>query len=162
MRMHSRSNAPLILQLLSLPAGIVPVRVHSTVIARVLNRVFAESLRDGEMNFLQGNTVCVHVKDIRLKFSLAMKEGRLTAGRTIADPSLSIEGNLHSFMQLAARSEDSDTLFFQRRLRMQGSTELGLEVKNFLDGLDVDSQWLFRQFSLIAKKLLPTVERLTT
>ena len=74
-------------------------------------------------------------------------------------PDLSITGTLHTFLLLAARREDSDTLFFQRRLRMEGDTELGLEVKNFLDGLDVDSLWLPRQVSSVAQKALPFYER---
>jgi predicted lipid carrier protein YhbT len=35
-----------------------------------------------------------------------------------------------------SRQEDPDTLFFQRRLTIEGDTELGLEVKNILDALD--------------------------
>ena len=34
---------------------------------------------------------------------------------------------------------DSDTLFFHRRLKMEGNTNLGLEVKNLLDGMDMDT-----------------------
>lgn len=45
------------------------------------------------------------------------------------------------------------------RLWMEGDTELGLEVKNFLDGLDVDSLWLPRQVSNMAQKALPLYER---
>ena len=74
-------------------------------------------------------------------------------------PDLSITGTLHAFLRLAARYEDTDTLFFQRRLLMEGSTELGLEVKNFLDGLDVESLWLPRQVCGIAQKALPLYER---
>jgi predicted lipid carrier protein YhbT len=37
---------------------------------------------------------------------------------------------------LATRREDPDTLFFNRRLRLSGNTELGLYVKNFLDSLE--------------------------
>lgn len=38
---------------------------------------------------------------------------------------------------LAQRQEDPDTLFFNRRLSMEGDTELGLVVKNTLDGLEL-------------------------
>ncbi|HLV27960.1 MAG TPA: SCP2 sterol-binding domain-containing protein, partial [Burkholderiaceae bacterium] len=39
---------------------------------------------------------------------------------------------------LIQRGEDPDTLFFSRRLVMEGDTELGLLVKNTLDALDMD------------------------
>jgi predicted lipid carrier protein YhbT len=74
-------------------------------------------------------------------------------------PDLSITGTLHAFLLLAARYEDTDTLFFQRRLQMEGDTELGLEVKNFLDGLDVDSHWLPQRVCSMAQKALPFYER---
>ena len=37
---------------------------------------------------------------------------------------------------MAARRRDPDTLFFQRRIVVEGDTELGLAVKNLLDSLD--------------------------
>lgn len=40
---------------------------------------------------------------------------------------------------IAARKEDPDTLFFQRRLRIEGDTELGLYVKNLMDSIDLDT-----------------------
>lgn len=40
-------------------------------------------------------------------------------------------------MRLARRQEDPDTLFFNRRLSMEGDTELGLVVKNAIDALEL-------------------------
>lgn len=39
---------------------------------------------------------------------------------------------------MRVEKEDPDSLFFQRRLRIEGDTELGLEVKNLMDSLDLD------------------------
>lgn len=152
-------KAPLFPRLLSAPLAIIPDRVHSTAVVIVLNRVFASALRDGELDYLQGRTVLIRVRDMRLTFCITLQQGRLVASRSRNMPDLSITGTLHTFLLLAARREDSDTLFFQRRLRMEGDTELGLEVKNFLDGLDVDSLWLPRQVSSVAQKALPFYER---
>jgi predicted lipid carrier protein YhbT len=96
---------------------------------------------------------------MQLCFCITLQQGKLAACRVKHAPDLSITGTLHAFLLLAARREDSDTLFFQRQLRMEGDTELGLEVKNFLDGLDVDSLWLPRQISSMARKTLPLYER---
>ncbi|PJC12345.1 MAG: sterol-binding protein, partial [Comamonadaceae bacterium CG_4_9_14_0_8_um_filter_60_18] len=38
---------------------------------------------------------------------------------------------------LARRQEDPDTLFFNRRLAMEGDTELGLLVKNTIDAIEL-------------------------
>jgi predicted lipid carrier protein YhbT len=46
---------------------------------------------------------------------------------------------------LVSRQEDPDTLFFLRRLMIEGDTELGLAVKNLLDSRDPDDlpHWLW-------------------
>ena len=156
---NAPDKAPLFPHLLSMPLAFIPDRVHSTAVVTVLNRVFADALRDGELDYLHGHSVRIHVRDMQLTFCITLQQGRLAASRARNMPDLSITGTLHSFLLLAARCEDTDTLFFQRRLRMEGNTELGLEVKNFLDGLDVDSLWLPRQVSSMAQKALPLYER---
>ena len=111
------------------------------------------------MDYLLGRTVRIHIRDMQLTFCITLQQDRLVASRAKNMPDLSITGTLHAFLLLAARCEDTDTLFFQRRLQMEGDTELGLEVKNFLDGLDVDSLWLPRYVSRMAQKALPLYER---
>ena len=155
----TQDKAPLFPRLLSLPLAIIPDRVHSTTVVAVLNRVFANALRDGELDYLQDRSVRIRIRDMQLSFCITRKHGKLVASREKNMPDLSITGTLHAFLLLAARYEDTDTLFFQRRLRMEGDTELGLEVKNFLDGLDVDSLWLPRHVSSMVQKALPFYER---
>ncbi|MFB6261882.1 MAG: SCP2 sterol-binding domain-containing protein, partial [Thiohalorhabdaceae bacterium] len=41
-------------------------------------------------------------------------------------------------LRLALGVEDADTLFFNRRLAMEGDTATGVYLKNFLDALEVD------------------------
>lgn len=40
---------------------------------------------------------------------------------------------------LTLRLEDPDTLFFNRRLLIEGDTDLGLRVKNMLDGVELEA-----------------------
>jgi predicted lipid carrier protein YhbT len=51
-------------------------------------------------------------------------------------PDLSITATLRDYIALGLREEDPDTLFFARRLSIEGDTDLGLTVKNLLDGID--------------------------
>jgi predicted lipid carrier protein YhbT len=51
------------------------------------------------------------------------------------EPDVTIRASLRDYVALALRREDPDTLFFTRRLVIEGETELGLEVKNALDAL---------------------------
>lgn len=54
-----------------------------------------------------------------------------------APPDLTISARSRDFIALMAREEDPDTLFFSRRLLMEGDTDLGLLVKNTLDGIEL-------------------------
>lgn len=49
---------------------------------------------------------------------------------------LAFSANLSAYLQLLARQEDPDTLFFNRELEITGDTELGLIVKNMLDAVE--------------------------
>jgi len=59
---------------------------------------------------------------------------------------VTIRGNWREFLLLASRQEDPDTLFFRRRLVIEGDTELGLAIKNLIDSLDPDMlpRWLWK------------------
>lgn len=48
-------------------------------------------------------------------------------------PDLTVRARLSDYAALALRREDPDTLFFSRRLVLEGDTELGLALKNALD-----------------------------
>ena len=56
--------------------------------------------------------------------------------RAEREPDLSFSADLSAYLQLISRQEDPDTLFFNRRLLVEGDTELGLTVKNMLDALE--------------------------
>jgi predicted lipid carrier protein YhbT len=118
--------------------GLIPPRLNSTVLAQILNRVFAPELKDGELDFLDGKVMRIGVDDARLTFRLTLADGRIRAAKTGED--LTIDGNVYEFLLLATRREDPDTLFFNRRLRLGGSTELGLYAKNFLDSLELEGR----------------------
>ena len=138
-RTESLRATPLLPSPLTFPLGLIPGQVHNRLLVLMLNQVFAPELRDGELDFLEHKVMGVEVTDTPLRFHLTLSGGRLQAasGRK-AD--LSISGSVYDFLLLATRREDADTLFFNRRLKLGGNTELGLYVKNFLDGLELEDR----------------------
>jgi len=50
-------------------------------------------------------------------------------------PDVTIRAEARDYLALALRREDPDTLFFTRRIVIEGDTALGLELKNALDAL---------------------------
>ncbi len=137
---NSLSRSPTMPVPLALPLGLIPSGAHSTVMAKILNRVFAPELGDGELDFLDGRVMLIRVSDARVSIRLTLSGGQLRAVSGHRAEDLSIEGSVYDFLLLATRREDADTLFFNRRLRLGGSTELGLYVKNFLDGLELEGR----------------------
>ncbi|MBU0499328.1 MAG: SCP2 sterol-binding domain-containing protein [Gammaproteobacteria bacterium] len=122
---------------LALPFRVVPDSVHSRVMAGLLNRVLAQYLREGELEMLVGRTLRVEIKDAHLGYNLTCDGKQLKySGQP---PDVTMSGDMHAFLLMLTRREDPDTLFFQRRLSIQGDTGLGLSVKNFLDSLDWDN-----------------------
>jgi len=120
--------------LLSLPGRLLPLWLHSRVLAGALDRVLAAQIADGELAMLDGRTLGVLIRDAGVEYRLTLAGARLAAAERIPDVVLS--GELHAFLLMLARREDPDTLFFQRRLAIEGDTALGLEIKNFLDRLE--------------------------
>jgi collagenase-like PrtC family protease/predicted lipid carrier protein YhbT len=79
--------------------------------------------------------VCVLDAGVNLDFTLGAN-GRFYPCRAGMPADLAISAALRDFIALALREEDADTLFFSRRLRMEGDTGLGVLVKNTLDAVD--------------------------
>ena len=125
-------------------ASLVPFAIQRTTLSLLMEQALKEPLADGNFEFLKGKWLRVEILDAGLCWHFTYGEdGRLAISeKQKADATIS--GNLKEFLQLTARTEDPDTLFFQRRLQIEGDTELSLEVKNLLDGVDQDGlpPWL--------------------
>jgi predicted lipid carrier protein YhbT len=154
----ARSGLPVFPHPLSLPFALLPDVLHGRAVVIALNRIFAAALREGELDFMQDRSLRIAVEDMQLGFCLTLSQDRLTALQS-REPDLSISGNLHAFMLMAARRADPDTLFFQRLLRMEGDTELGLALKNFLAAQDMEEHWMARQMETLLQRALPYYER---
>ena len=132
-------TAPELPALLQAPLRILPQALKTAPLQKFLNTVFAEQLADCELEFLEERRITVAVSDAHLEFSLTVSEDKLIVGPALPDPELRLQSTIYSLMQLATGTEDSDTLFFRRDLKMTGDTELGLFIKNFLEGISIES-----------------------
>ncbi|RMG35742.1 MAG: sterol-binding protein [Gammaproteobacteria bacterium] len=118
---------------LFMPLRLLPRPLHDNGLALILNRVFSEQLADGELDFLQGRIVRIEIADVPLHYAVRLEGRRFVAASAGNRADVVLGGDLHTFLLLASQREDADTLFFQRRLRMQGDTATGLHLKNFID-----------------------------
>ncbi len=129
----------------------LPAWPPSFVFSRVLDLVLADVIRQGELEALYGKRIAIHVTDagLRLHFTISASGFSATAaqGKT---PDLALSATAHDFYLLATRREDPDTLFFNRRLIVEGETELGLVAKNTLDGIELPTLAVLHPNNLLA------------
>ena len=130
--------------LLPKPVGDVfarlPAYPGSLLFVTALNLALAKQLGEDVGDMLKGKKLRLCVTDARVAFDFAWVNGRFVAPRASrpdAVPDLTISASAHDFVLLAQRKEDPDTLFFSRRLAMEGDTELGLMVKNTIDAIEL-------------------------
>ena len=86
---------------------------------------------------LIGKRFAIRILDAGLTLRFAYSSRGFRPIFDSAKPDLTISAKSRDFISLMTREEDPDTLFFSRRLLMEGDTDLGLLVKNTLDGIDL-------------------------
>jgi predicted lipid carrier protein YhbT len=102
-----------------------------------LNLALSKLLAPDVTQMLVGKKLRLRVTDAQWTFDFAWLNGRFTACQNSGEADLTISASAYDFVLLARRQEDPDTLFFSRRLAMEGDTELGLLVKNTMDAIEL-------------------------
>ncbi|MGL4601007.1 MAG: ubiquinone anaerobic biosynthesis accessory factor UbiT [Plesiomonas sp.] len=122
---------------LRIPLQWVPFGVQKHALEQLLGWMFNQAMEDGELEFLQSRWLKVEVDDLNLIWFISVQGNRLVVAPH-AEADVTFRGKTNDLILIAARYEDPDTLFFQRRLVIEGDTELGLYVKNLLDAMDMN------------------------
>jgi predicted lipid carrier protein YhbT len=116
----------------------VPVTLKQLLAEAPLNRIFAGAIAEGEFDEYEGRRIRLEINGGQPGITLGFWCGRL---RIVEGPGeATIRGSWRAFHTLAERKQDPDQLFFQRKLVIEGDTELGLGLKNLLDSIE----WNFR------------------
>ncbi|AIW19827.1 SCP2 domain-containing protein [Vibrio coralliilyticus] len=120
------------------PVHLLPKSVQKKVLLEGLKSVFREPLEDGDFEFLEGKWLKIEIKDMQLSWYVSYQDSRLMVADSAVKEDVAFRANLNDLVLIAGRKEDPDTLFFQRRLSIEGDTELGLEIKNLMDSVDLE------------------------
>ena len=123
--------------LMSVPVKLAPFALKRQVLEQVLSWQFRQALAEGELEFLEGRWLSIHVRDIDLQWFTSVVNGKLVVSQN-AQADVSFSADASDLLMIAARKQDPDTLFFQRRLVIEGDTELGLYVKNLMDAIELE------------------------
>ncbi len=115
----------------------LPAFPPSLAFAQALNLALGRIIPRESLEPLHGKRLEIRVTDLGLSFHFTVGAAGFSAARPAAAPDLAISASARDLYLLASRKEDPDTLFFSRRLVVEGDTELGLVAKNTLDAVDL-------------------------
>jgi predicted lipid carrier protein YhbT len=149
---------PIVKKAVGIPGRLIPYSAQKQVLSVVLNQAFREPLHHGELDFLEGARIRIKVVDLCIDWLISVGIGKFIPIDRELEDDVSISGESPDFILLATRQADPDTLFFQRRIRIEGDTELGLGVKNTMDSMDWEDlplplRKLLQSVSLVIEKL---------
>ena len=129
---------PLILPALRCFLRAVPDAAHERVFSRLASLLLAGPSTEARLAPVEGTRLCLVITDTGNRWQFRVADGRLVTDSSGVAWDVRIQGRLADFILLAMRLEDPDTLFFARRLSLEGRTEVALYVKNFIDSLEFD------------------------
>jgi predicted lipid carrier protein YhbT len=116
--------------------SLLPAYPGTLLFVTGLNLTLLKSLPVDVKQSLAGKKLRIQVSDAQLSFDFRWLHNRFSACQNTGPADLTISACAHDFLLLARRLEDPDTLFFSRRLVMEGDTELGLLLKNTMDAIE--------------------------
>ncbi|OZG72333.1 hypothetical protein BTA51_16500 [Hahella sp. CCB-MM4] len=120
------------------PFRTLPSQVQCLVMRQIIERILGDRIAEGDFDSLVSRRVRISVVDMNLDLEFGLSPQRNVVVTKGQDADTEIRGDALAFMQIATHSVDPDTLFFQRRLLILGDTELGHEVKNLMDSVDIE------------------------
>ncbi len=109
----------------------------SVAFATALNLTLRRRFPAEVLDRLEGHTFAIAVEDAGVELLFAVRGRRFAPAARAAEPLLRFRAVAWDYAALAAREADPDTLFFNRRLVVEGDTEIALLVKNTLDTIDI-------------------------
>ncbi|PIT28809.1 Sterol-binding domain protein [Snodgrassella alvi] len=116
--------------------GLLPAKPPAWLLVNTLNQLLKKQILLADMSLLAGRKFRIVVADLGLNLCFSATEERFVVADAVAMVDLCLSANTADFLKMLLRQEDPDTLFFNRRLIIEGDTELGLVVKNLLDSID--------------------------
>lgn len=134
----------------------IPFGIKRRVIEQLLDLQFKQSLADGDLNFLAYHWLKIEVTDLDLTWFVSLIDNHLQVSRA-EHADVSFICNMNDLIKIATRRQDPDTLFFERRLIVEGDKELGLYVKNLMDSIELDTMPKSLQITL--NKLADIIEK---
>lgn len=116
--------------------AVLPTKPPGWLLVKALNQLLNRQILNADMSLLAGRYFNIVIKDLGVSVYFTANQQQFLLTSANADVDLCFTANTTDYMKMLLRKEDPDTLFFNRKLQIEGDTELGLVVKNLLDSID--------------------------
>lgn len=114
----------------------LPERPPQYALVTLLNQLLNRGILPADMSLLANRIFEIVVSDMGMTIRFSANEQKFLVNSSGGEPDLRLTANTAEFFKMMLRKEDPDTLFFNRKLDIEGDTELGLIAKNLLDSID--------------------------
>lgn len=141
----------------------VPDKVHTHLLCRLGGHLMKGQPITSRLDFMEGKSLQITITDTNNTWRFIIKNNCLledTKINTVSD--VHIQGSLNTFLLLATGNEDPDSLFFSRKLCLEGNTEDGLYIKNLIDAMEFDTHVYLKSIlgQTFATRITSMVEKL--
>jgi predicted lipid carrier protein YhbT len=141
----------------------IPDKIHTHLISRLGGHLMKGQAITSRLDHMEGKRLQLTIKDTGNCWKFIICNNRLLndeKSNAIAD--VHIQADLKTFLLLATGKEDPDSLFFSRKLSLEGNTEDGLYIKNLIDAMDFDTAIYLKEIlgPTLAKRIAPLIEKL--
>lgn len=119
-----------------MPGRLIPFALQKSMLERALDLAFRQAFMRGDLEVLRRRWLRVRVTDAGFVWCVSLGRDGLVISRDHFEPDVEFAGRLVDFLLMATHRADPDMLFFQRRIKVNGDTDLGVACKNILDAVD--------------------------
>ncbi len=142
---------------------LVPDKIHTNLLIRIGRRVMVGQPILSRLDFMEGKRIKITIKDTGNCWVFIIRNNILLEDMNnsmIVD--VHIQGDLKTFLLLATSNEDPDSLFFSRKLSLEGNTEDGLYIKNLMDAMDFDMKIFLKSIlgTSLSNRISPLVDNM--
>jgi predicted lipid carrier protein YhbT len=124
----------------------------SWIAARILTLAAARIVGRDALAAVDGLAFRFTVRDAGIAIAFRLRLPRFEPLDAAQPVDATFTADAADYVRIATREADPDTLFFQRRLSIEGDTESGLRLKNLLDAVELP-RWMAGPDSLAARLL---------
>lgn len=110
----------------------IPFGLVRTSVEALMRGALQDPIRNGELEFLRGRWLQFYIMDLGVRWNVTLGLNGPILVQSAVRPDVIISGDLRYFVEMANADNDPDTFFFQRKIKVEGDTEMSLWIKNTL------------------------------